>query len=178
MPNDILRTLNTIDQYYIHISLSILNSYIMYSVYIYRNTTPPKQESGTDLGRKIHPICRRSQSAPAQSLLTSRDRRDPSSDIATPEINRKEKKKTLTSIFFSSTSSLSLLLLSLCSTPASLLCCSSAYFLNTIAIMPAADKKPKTLYDKVLDAHIVNEQEDGTILLYIGMSSPVLWSRE
>lgn len=35
--------------------------------------------------------------------------------------------------------------------------------------MPAADKKPKTLYDKVFDAHIVNEQEDGTILLYIGM---------
>lgn len=35
--------------------------------------------------------------------------------------------------------------------------------------MPGADKKPKTLYDKVLDAHIVNEQEDGTILLYIGM---------
>lgn len=34
--------------------------------------------------------------------------------------------------------------------------------------MPSADKKPKTLYDKVLDAHIVNEQEDGTILLYIG----------
>lgn len=33
--------------------------------------------------------------------------------------------------------------------------------------MPAADKKPKTLYDKVLDAHIVNEQEDGTLLLYI-----------
>lgn len=34
--------------------------------------------------------------------------------------------------------------------------------------MPSADKKPKTLYDKVVDAHIVNEQEDGTILLYIG----------
>ena len=33
--------------------------------------------------------------------------------------------------------------------------------------MPGADRKPKTLYDKVLDAHIVNEQEDGTILLYI-----------
>ncbi|KAE8351050.1 aconitase family-domain-containing protein [Aspergillus coremiiformis] len=33
--------------------------------------------------------------------------------------------------------------------------------------MPVADKKPKTLYDKVVDAHIVNEQEDGTILLYI-----------
>lgn len=35
--------------------------------------------------------------------------------------------------------------------------------------MPAADRKPKTLYDKVLDHHIVNEQDDGTILLYIGM---------
>ncbi|PLN76607.1 alpha isopropylmalate isomerase [Aspergillus taichungensis] len=33
--------------------------------------------------------------------------------------------------------------------------------------MPGADKKPKTLYDKVLEHHIVNEQEDGTILLYI-----------
>ncbi|OJJ46756.1 hypothetical protein ASPZODRAFT_132888 [Penicilliopsis zonata CBS 506.65] len=33
--------------------------------------------------------------------------------------------------------------------------------------MPSADKKPKTLYDKVFDAHIVNEQEDGTILIYI-----------
>jgi 3-isopropylmalate dehydratase len=35
--------------------------------------------------------------------------------------------------------------------------------------MPGADRKPKTLYDKVLDAHIVNEQEDGTLLIYIGM---------
>jgi homoaconitase/3-isopropylmalate dehydratase large subunit len=35
--------------------------------------------------------------------------------------------------------------------------------------MPGADKKPKTLYDKVLDHHIVNEQEDGTLLIYIGM---------
>ena len=34
--------------------------------------------------------------------------------------------------------------------------------------MPSADKKPKTLYDKVLDHHIVNEQEDGTLLIYIG----------
>ncbi|KAF7122524.1 hypothetical protein CNMCM5793_000549 [Aspergillus hiratsukae] len=33
--------------------------------------------------------------------------------------------------------------------------------------MPGADKKPKTLYDKVLDHHIVNEQEDGTLLIYI-----------
>lgn len=36
--------------------------------------------------------------------------------------------------------------------------------------MPAAEKKPKTLYDKVFQDHIVNEREDGTILLYIGMS--------
>ncbi|OJD12677.1 3-isopropylmalate dehydratase, large subunit [Emergomyces pasteurianus Ep9510] len=33
--------------------------------------------------------------------------------------------------------------------------------------MPAAEKKPKTLYDKVFQDHVVNEQEDGTILLYI-----------
>lgn len=37
--------------------------------------------------------------------------------------------------------------------------------------MPGVDKKPKTLYDKVLDHHIVNEQEDGTILIYIGMKT-------
>lgn len=34
--------------------------------------------------------------------------------------------------------------------------------------MPSAVKKPSTLYDKVLDAHIVDEREDGTLLLYIG----------
>lgn len=34
--------------------------------------------------------------------------------------------------------------------------------------MPAPDKAPRTLYDKVLKDHIVNEQKDGTILLYIG----------
>jgi hypothetical protein len=34
--------------------------------------------------------------------------------------------------------------------------------------MPAADRKPQTLYDKVFEDHIVNEQDDGTILLYIG----------
>ncbi|KAF3482863.1 3-isopropylmalate dehydratase [Arthroderma uncinatum] len=33
--------------------------------------------------------------------------------------------------------------------------------------MPALDKTPKTLYDKVFRDHIVNEQKDGTILLYI-----------
>lgn len=34
--------------------------------------------------------------------------------------------------------------------------------------MPSADRIPKTLYDKVFDHHIVDEREDGTILLYIG----------
>lgn len=34
--------------------------------------------------------------------------------------------------------------------------------------MPSANSKPRTLYDKVFDAHIVDEREDGTILLYIG----------
>ena len=33
--------------------------------------------------------------------------------------------------------------------------------------MPAVVKGPQTLYDKVLDTHIVNQQQDGTILLYI-----------
>ncbi|KAI5283195.1 3-isopropylmalate dehydratase [Ascosphaera aggregata] len=33
--------------------------------------------------------------------------------------------------------------------------------------MPAAEPKPRTLYDKVFQDHVVNEQEDGTILLYI-----------
>jgi 3-isopropylmalate dehydratase len=35
--------------------------------------------------------------------------------------------------------------------------------------MPSAVKPPKTLYDKVFEAHIVDEKEDGTVLLYIGM---------
>jgi len=35
--------------------------------------------------------------------------------------------------------------------------------------MPSADTKPRTLYDKVFQDHIVNEQPDGTVLLYIGM---------
>lgn len=34
--------------------------------------------------------------------------------------------------------------------------------------MPVPDAKPKTLYDKVFYDHIVDEQSDGTILLYIG----------
>ncbi|KAJ9664542.1 3-isopropylmalate dehydratase [Neophaeococcomyces mojaviensis] len=33
--------------------------------------------------------------------------------------------------------------------------------------MPSADKQPQTLYDKVFSDHIVNQQEDGTVLLYI-----------
>jgi hypothetical protein len=35
--------------------------------------------------------------------------------------------------------------------------------------MPSATAKPRTLYDKVFQDHIVDEREDGTILLYIGM---------
>ncbi len=34
--------------------------------------------------------------------------------------------------------------------------------------MPSANQKPRTLYDKVFQDHIVDEREDGTILLYIG----------
>ena len=37
--------------------------------------------------------------------------------------------------------------------------------------MPSAAKQPQTLYDKVFNDHIVNQQEDGTVLLYIGMSA-------
>jgi hypothetical protein len=33
--------------------------------------------------------------------------------------------------------------------------------------MPSAESKPRTLYDKVFQDHIVNEQEDGTCLIYI-----------
>lgn len=36
--------------------------------------------------------------------------------------------------------------------------------------MPGAVAAPQTLYDKVLRDHIVDEREDGTILLYIGKS--------
>ena len=38
--------------------------------------------------------------------------------------------------------------------------------------MPAVDQKPRTLYDKVFQDHIVDERDDGTILLYIGMRYP------
>ena len=34
--------------------------------------------------------------------------------------------------------------------------------------MPSAEKQPRTLYDKVFTDHIVNQQSDGTVLLYIG----------
>lgn len=33
--------------------------------------------------------------------------------------------------------------------------------------MPGATRTPQTLYDKVLQAHIVDEKLDGTVLLYI-----------
>lgn len=39
--------------------------------------------------------------------------------------------------------------------------------------MPVAEKAPQTLYDKVLQAHIVDEKLDGTILLYIGSYPPL-----
>ena len=35
--------------------------------------------------------------------------------------------------------------------------------------MPSAETGPRTLYDKVFAAHVVNEQDDGTCLIYIGM---------
>ena len=40
--------------------------------------------------------------------------------------------------------------------------------------MPSAVKPPQTLYDKVFEDHIVEEKEDGTILLYIGTLDAVL----
>ena len=42
--------------------------------------------------------------------------------------------------------------------------------------MPSAVKPPQTLYDKVFEDHIVDEKEDGTILLYIGTADVVLHS--
>jgi hypothetical protein len=35
-------------------------------------------------------------------------------------------------------------------------------------IMPGIVSQPQTLYDKVFNDHVVNEADDGTILLYIG----------
>jgi 3-isopropylmalate dehydratase len=34
--------------------------------------------------------------------------------------------------------------------------------------MPSAVIPPRTLYDKVFEDHIVDEKDDGTILIYIG----------
>ena len=34
--------------------------------------------------------------------------------------------------------------------------------------MPGIVKPAKTLYDKVFNDHVVDEKDDGTILLYIG----------
>jgi 3-isopropylmalate dehydratase len=39
--------------------------------------------------------------------------------------------------------------------------------------MPSAVKPPQTLYDKVFEDHIVEEKQDGTILLYIGTAGVV-----
>ncbi len=41
--------------------------------------------------------------------------------------------------------------------------------------MPSADRKPRTLYDKVFQDHIVDERDDGTILLYIGEEDGAEW---
>lgn len=40
--------------------------------------------------------------------------------------------------------------------------------------MPSAVQPPRTLYDKVFQDHIVEEKEDGTVLLYIGVLFAVL----
>jgi 3-isopropylmalate dehydratase len=42
--------------------------------------------------------------------------------------------------------------------------------------MPSAEGTPQTLYDKVLQAHVVDEKFDGTLLLYIGTFSSRLSS--
>jgi hypothetical protein len=34
--------------------------------------------------------------------------------------------------------------------------------------MPGVVKGPQTLYDKIFNDHIVDEKDDGTILLYVG----------
>lgn len=36
--------------------------------------------------------------------------------------------------------------------------------------MPGFLTRPQTLYDKVFKDHVVDEKEDGTILLYVGVS--------
>lgn len=46
----------------------------------------------------------------------------------------------------------------------------ASYFFdrNQRCTMPVAEGTPQTLYDKVLQAHVVDEKLDGTVLLYIG----------
>ena len=43
--------------------------------------------------------------------------------------------------------------------------------------MPAIVQNPRTLYDKVLDSHIIDQNDDGTILIYIGMLAARLSER-
>ena len=45
--------------------------------------------------------------------------------------------------------------------------CKACSTLHTTPTMPGAISGPRTLYDKVFDDHIVNQQDDDTILLYI-----------
>jgi len=46
--------------------------------------------------------------------------------------------------------------------------------------MPGTVKGPQTLYDKIFEAHIVDEKDDGTCLLYIGKraSEDVSWTAD
>lgn len=41
-------------------------------------------------------------------------------------------------------------------------------YISILLKMPSAIQKPRTLYDKVFQDHIVDERSDGTILLFIG----------
>ena len=41
--------------------------------------------------------------------------------------------------------------------------------------MPGAEGTPQTLYDKVLQAHVVDEKLDGTVLLYIGKCTTLVF---
>lgn len=46
--------------------------------------------------------------------------------------------------------------------------CNGHEFHLTLFKMPGAEGAPQTLYDKVLQAHIVDEKLDGTLLIFIG----------
>ena len=46
--------------------------------------------------------------------------------------------------------------------------CTHFFEIPELDKMPVADRTPQTLYDKVLQAHVVDQKLDGTILLYIG----------